>query len=107
MRANANTCLAALAAAVTGLLTAADAGARDISRGEILSMSCFACHGTDGRSASDIPPIYGIPADVLYHRLKAFKEGKTLSTVMGRHAAGYSDADLRAIADYLAGLRRR
>ena len=97
---------AAVLAVALGL-AAVGAEARDISRGEILSMSCFACHGTDGISASEIPPIYGIPAEVLYHRLKAFKEGRMLSTVMGRHAAGYSDADLRAIAEYLASIRRR
>ena len=79
----------------------------EILRGQILASTCFSCHGTDGVSPGAIPSIAGIPADSLRRTLKEFRDGRRPSTVMGRHATGYSDAEIASIADYLSQVTRR
>ena len=74
----------------------------EITRGLMLSSSCAACHGTDGKSPSAIPSINGKSIEFLLQALYDFKSGKRAATVMGRHASGYSDEELRRIADYIS-----
>ncbi|MBM3162725.1 MAG: sulfide dehydrogenase [Chlorobi bacterium] len=69
-------------------------------RGQILSLSCASCHGTDGKSVGVIPSFYGKTPEYLETALKDFKSGKRYSTVMGRHAKGYSDEEITLIAQY-------
>ena len=78
----------------------------EILRGQILASTCFTCHGTDGVSPGAIPSIAGIPADSLRRTLQEFRDGRRPSTVMGRHATGYSDAEIASIADYLSRVTR-
>lgn len=77
----------------------------EISQGAMLSNSCAACHGTDGNSPGAIPSIHGKSAAFISQALKEFRSGKRHSTVMGRHAKGYSDEEIQLIADYFAGLK--
>ncbi len=76
--------------------------ALDISRGMILSNSCAACHGTDGKSPGAIPSIYRKSAKFIVQALHDFQDGKRPATVMGWHAAGYSDEEIRLIANYFS-----
>ncbi len=69
-------------------------------RGQILSLSCASCHGTDGKSVGVIPSFYGKSPEYLETALKDFKTGKRYSTVMGRHAKGYTDEEIHLIAQY-------
>ena len=69
-------------------------------RGQILSLSCASCHGTDGKSAGIIPSINGFSAEYIETALKGFKTGARPSTVMSRHAKGYTDDELKLIAEY-------
>jgi len=77
----------------------------EILRGQILASTCFTCHGADGKSPGAIPSIAGIPADSLRRTLQEFRDGRRPSTVMGRHATGYSDEEIASIADYLSRIR--
>lgn len=77
---------------------------KGISRGEMLSLSCAGCHGTDGKSESVIPTIYGRSAEYIQTALLDFKSGARPSTVMGRHAKGYSDEEIHQIAEYFGSL---
>lgn len=77
----------------------------EVSQGAMLSNSCAACHGTDGKSPGAIPSIHGKSAAFISQALKDFRSGKRDSTVMGRHASGYSDEEIQLIADYFAGLK--
>jgi len=70
------------------------------SRGQILSLSCSSCHGTDGKSVGIIPSFYGKSPEYLEAALNDFKSGKRYSTVMARHAKGYSDEEIHLIAEY-------
>lgn len=78
------------------------AQAEKLSRGAVLSISCAGCHGTDGRSPGAIPSITGKSAGFIDKALKEFRSGKVPSTVMGRHAKGYTDEEIKFIAEYFA-----
>jgi len=72
----------------------------------VIVANCFNCHGPNGQSPGSIPSLNTLSADDIAARLKSFKTGGTASTVMGRHAKGYSDAEIDAMAKYIAGLKR-
>ena len=63
--------------------------------------NCFSCHGTDGRSPGAIPSLTGKNAQQALLMLKEFKSGQLAATVMTRHAKGYTDAELEALANYI------
>ncbi len=63
--------------------------------------NCYSCHGTDGRSPGSIPSLTGKNAEQALLVLKEFKSGQLAATVMTRHAKGYTDAELEAIANYI------
>jgi sulfide dehydrogenase cytochrome subunit len=72
--------------------------------GRLLAAQCAQCHGTDGRGGFE--DIAGKPASDLYNDLREMKQ-RPPETIMDRQARGYTDAQLRAIADYLAALPGR
>ncbi|MBO1926992.1 c-type cytochrome [Thiomicrorhabdus sp. 6S2-11] len=80
--------------------------ASEISNAELSATTCFQCHGAEGQSAGGaIPPLAGYPEKVMVQQLLDMKSGKRASTVMGRHAKGYTDDEIRAIAKYLSTLK--
>ena len=81
---------------------ASEALAVEITRGVMLSNSCAACHGTDGKSPGAIPWISGKSAKFISQALHEFREDKRPATVMGRHASGYTDEEIQLIADYFS-----
>ncbi len=83
-------------------LTSSMVNAGGVTRADMLANSCAACHGTDGKSPGSIPAIHGKPATYLSKALMDFRDGKRPSTVMGRHAKGYSDEEINLIADFFA-----
>jgi len=78
----------------------------DALRLRALAATCAQCHGTDGRvvPGAIVPPLAGRPAASLVQRLMAFKAGSAPSTVMGQLAKGYSDEQIRRLADYFAAV---
>lgn len=95
------TALSGLAATV-GISPAFAEGAS----GQTIGLTCVVCHGVQGRGTKGIPPLAGPgrTADQTYAALLAYKNGSRPSTVMDRHAKGYSDEELRAVSDYFASL---
>jgi len=71
-----------------------------------MANNCFACHGPNGVSPGTIPSIHTFSAEYLAETLRAFKSDRRASTVMGRHAKAYTDAEIDAIARYIAGLQK-
>lgn len=93
---------------IAGFMTAPGlAGAADISPATAANMArnCFGCHGPDGRSPGAIPGLNGKSADFIEKSFKDFRSGERLSTIMGRHAKGYTDAEVTALATYISGLK--
>jgi len=100
-------------AIATGSLTLATAAQAESTANveslqtKVLAAACANCHGTDGRTSGAIPSIAGRPAFVLESKLQAFKRGEDQdATVMSRHASGYTDEELAALAQYFSNLGR-
>jgi sulfide dehydrogenase cytochrome subunit len=72
-----------------------------------MANNCFGCHGPNGVSPGAIPPLNLMTAQNITDMLQAFKSGSRPSTVMGRHAKAYSDAEISALAGYIAGLNKK
>ncbi|MGB5735023.1 MAG: c-type cytochrome, partial [Thiohalocapsa sp.] len=69
----------------------------------MLANTCAGCHGTNGASAGEyMPTIGGLNKDYLTEVLGDYKTGLRSSTIMGRIMRGYSDQEIRAIADFYA-----
>jgi cytochrome subunit of sulfide dehydrogenase len=67
-----------------------------------LAANCANCHGTNGKSVSDVPSLAGVPAAVTIEKMKAFRDGKLPATIMHQLAKGYTDEQIALIADYFA-----
>ena len=96
--------------AATGLISAAliavaPVGAQAESSGRNLALSCYSCHGPAGKSPDTIPAIAGKSKAFIVQEMIGFRDGKRKSTVMMRIAKGYSDAEIRSLAGYLAGVK--
>lgn len=68
--------------------------------------ACTPCHGREGRASpvGYLPRIAGKPAGYLANQLIAFRDGRRYSTAMSYLVEQLSDAYLREIAEYFAGL---
>lgn len=67
--------------------------------------ACVSCHGADGLSLLlDAPNLAGETNIYIDTQLKAFKRGKREHAIMSEVAAGLSDAEIRAIADWYAAV---
>ncbi|MCU0842322.1 MAG: c-type cytochrome [Thiobacillaceae bacterium] len=93
---------AVLMMAATFALPPLTAGAQT-PPGRLLAAQCAQCHGTDGRGPG-FDELAGKDARELYHELTEMKYRNPIEGIMDRQARGYTDAQLRAIADYLSAL---
>lgn len=68
--------------------------------------ACVACHGQEGRATPGgyFPRIAGKPAGYLYNQLRNFRDGRRENAAMASLLEHMSDAYLREIAGYFAGL---
>jgi sulfide dehydrogenase cytochrome subunit len=93
----------ALALASTSALAQSAQSAPVDRQARVWAATCAACHGTDGRSVEpSLVTIAGRNADELYNTLLAFKNGQRPATVMHQHTKGYTDPELRRLANYFA-----
>jgi len=77
------------------------------SSAELNATTCFSCHGPEGKAVGGaIPPLSAFPEAIMAQSLKDIKSGKKQSTVMKRHIVAYSDAEIDAMAKYIAGLKK-
>ena len=90
------------ASAATGLLLlSAPAVAQSLLDAPPGASSCSGCHGPAATSQS-IPSLQGRSASDILEAVQAFRGGKREATVMGRIAKGFTDDEMRAIAEWLA-----
>ena len=67
--------------------------------------TCVACHGQNGIGVSPAwPTLAGQHEEYLEHSLKQYINGERKQAVMAQMAAGLSDADVKLLARYYAGL---
>ena len=70
---------------------------------EMISFACAGCHGTNGGSAGpSMPSLANQSKTAIVEAMKKFKSGERPSTVMGRLAKGYTDADFEAMGNFFA-----
>lgn len=80
------------------------ASTASVLNGRLLASNCFQCHGTNGSGGFD--QLTGKSASELYGDLKEFASGKEdADGIMAAHAMGFSDDQLRAIANYFSSIR--
>jgi cytochrome c553 len=91
-------------ASVIGLALSGIAGAADIHTQSITS-TCMSCHGPGGKSRGAIPSLAGLEKGYFVKAMQDFKSGARPSTIMKRHASGYTDAEFEAMGAYFAGLK--
>ena len=94
------------AAGLLCLAAAADSAAQTSAppAGRLLASNCFQCHGTNGKGPG-FDKLAGKSASELYKDLAEFRSGQEGTGIMAKHALGYSDAQLRELAQYLSTLR--
>lgn len=69
----------------------------------MLANACGGCHGTNGGSAGlTMPSLAGQSKEAIVDAMKKFKSGERPSTVMGRLAKGYTDANFDAMGEFFA-----
>ncbi|MBK7768116.1 MAG: c-type cytochrome [Sulfuritalea sp.] len=69
----------------------------------MLSHACAGCHGTNGGSAGlTMPSLASQSKTAIVDAMKKFKSGERPSTVMGRLAKGYTDAEFEAMAEFFS-----
>ena len=72
------------------------------TKGEILAQGCFSCHGYNGKpSGGAIMPLAFFPAVHIETQMLNFKNGLRPGTVMVRHAKGFTDEEIKIMAEYL------
>ena len=70
--------------------------------GRLLASNCFQCHGTDGRGDGTFDRLAGKSAGDIHNDLREMKAENKRGEIMTIHALGYTDAQLRAIAEYFS-----
>lgn len=72
----------------------------------MLADTCAGCHGTDGASAGPASPtIAGISNDYFIEIMQGFASDEVPSTIMGRIARGYTEAETAVMAKYFSDLK--
>lgn len=72
--------------------------------GAAIGYTCAGCHGPDGVSQGDIDSLRGLETDYIDQAMKAFRSGDRTGTVMNRIATGYTDEEIRAVAEYFGAM---
>ena len=69
-----------------------------------LAATCANCHGTQGKSLKDtsVPGLAGRPSAYLIEQMQAFKTGTREATIMHQIAKGYTDEQVKQMAEYFA-----
>ncbi|MBM3582100.1 MAG: c-type cytochrome [Alphaproteobacteria bacterium] len=67
----------------------------------VIAANCAVCHGQGGAGAGDVVKINDKTPAQITEAMVAFRDGKKPSTIMGRIAKGYTDAQVAAVANYI------
>jgi sulfide dehydrogenase cytochrome subunit len=88
--------------AAIGAVGLAVGGARaDETAPALMAGQCVACHNP-ALADNPIPTLVGLDAEAIIAMMLAFKTDAVPSTIMGRLAKGYTDAEIEALATEVA-----
>jgi len=86
-----------------GLAAAATAHAQDPNLARNLAATCANCHGTNGQvRGKEVKPLAGVSAEKILAQIADYKSGAQPATIMHQISKGYSDAQLKLIAEWFA-----
>lgn len=68
----------------------------------LLASACAACHGTNGHSLGGTPSLAGLDKLYFIEQMQQFQTGERPSTVMMKHATGYTEEEIRLLAAYFS-----
>ncbi len=95
--------IAASLCTLTGIAWAQTSTAPLPPAGRLLASNCFQCHGTNGNPrVAGFDRLADKSANDIFEKLKEFQTQNDPNNIMKVHALGYTDAQLRAIADYFS-----
>jgi cytochrome c553 len=98
--------LVSLACTLLICVVSVPAMAADPHLGRSLAATCANCHGTDGKTqGTDLVTLAGMPANQMLGKLNEFKEGTRQATIMPQIVKGFTNEQLKLIADYFAKQR--
>lgn len=90
-------------ALATGVLTISAMAQAAPPSAAMLSNACAGCHGTNGGSAGpSMPSLASQSKEAIVEAMKKFKNGERPSSIMGRIAKGYSDADIATMGEFFS-----
>lgn len=75
-----------------------------VPAGRLLASNCFQCHGTNGKGPG-FERLAGKSASDIYEEMLEMRAGKEGDGLMAKHAMGYTDAQLRALSQWLSTQR--
>ena len=90
------------AALLLGIAPVAAALAQNTAPGRNLASACANCHGTDGRALEGFPALSGMEPARFTQTMSEFKTGTRAATVMHQIAKGYTDQQIRRLAEYFS-----
>ncbi len=70
-----------------------------------IAATCMSCHGTMGKSPSDMPRLDGMEKGYFIQQMKDMVAGTRPATVMQKHTAGYTDDEIEKLAAYFAAIK--
>ena len=98
--------ISGVAPATLALLLAAvpwaPAHAQDANLARNLAATCANCHGTNGNARGEMKALAGRPAAATVTLMAGYKNGSLPATIMHQIAKGYTDEQIKLVADYLA-----
>jgi sulfide dehydrogenase cytochrome subunit len=96
-----HSCGVALAALAVSLMATASPAEAQAPNAALIAANCAVCHGQGGSGAGDVAKINDQSPKQIADNVRAFRDGKKPSTIMGRIGKGYSDAQIDAVANLL------
>jgi len=74
--------------------------------GEMMGNTCAGCHGTHGRLVNEaFVPLAGMKESTFIKAMTDFRSGARPATLMGHVARGYSDEQIKAMAEFFAKVK--
>ena len=99
-------CAALFALALGAAIAPAPLGAQTPpptqASGRVLVATCTGCHGQNGKSAGAIPTLAGQSEAQIRAAMLDYKNDRRAGTMMNRHAKGFSDDEIGAMAREIA-----
>ena len=95
-----------LGVVLAGVMSMPMAVAAPQASGEMMGNTCAGCHGTHGRLVNEaFMPLAGMKESTFIKAMNDFRSGTRPATLMGHVARGYSDEQIKAMAEFFAKVK--